>query len=82
MRPLALGAARVISAYQRVVSPIVPPTCRFAPSCSEYARQALLAHGLLRGSWLAVLRLVRCHPFHPGGYDPPPALADESPRGT
>jgi hypothetical protein len=64
--------ALAITAYQWVLSPVVGRQCRFAPSCSEYARQALLAHGLWRGSWLAVRRLLRCQPFHPGGDDPPP----------
>lgn len=49
------------------------PRCRFAPTCSSYAREALMEHGALRGSWLAVRRLGRCHPFHPGGVDPVPA---------
>jgi putative membrane protein insertion efficiency factor len=66
------AAAFVIVAYQRTVSPWLPRACRFAPTCSEYARQAVLEHGLTRGSWLAVTRLARCHPFNPGGYDPPP----------
>jgi putative membrane protein insertion efficiency factor len=67
---LATGA---IGVYQRLVSPLLPRACRFAPTCSEYARQALLEHGLAQGMWLAVRRVARCHPFHPGGYDPPPA---------
>jgi putative membrane protein insertion efficiency factor len=62
-----------IRAYQMVLSPVLPPACRFAPSCSEYARQAVLEHGACRGGWLAVRRLLRCHPFGAGGYDPPPA---------
>jgi putative membrane protein insertion efficiency factor len=66
-------AAGAVTAYQRLVSPWLPRACRFAPTCSEYAKQALLAHGLVRGGWLAARRLLRCHPFHPGGYDPPPA---------
>lgn len=64
----------VIGAYQRWLSPLLGQHCRFAPSCSAYAAQALTSHGLLRGSWLAVRRLGRCQPFHPGGHDPvPPA---------
>jgi len=64
----------LIRLYQHVVSPLLGPRCRFAPSCSAYAADALLEHGLLRGSWLAMRRIVRCHPWHPGGYDPvPPA---------
>jgi hypothetical protein len=62
----------LIVGYQRVVSPWLPRACRFAPTCSEYARQALLEHGVARGTWLALGRLSRCHPFNPGGYDPPP----------
>lgn len=66
---LAVG---VVEVYQRLASPLLPPACRFAPSCSEYARLALVEHGLARGLWLAGGRLLRCHPFHPGGWDPPP----------
>ncbi|HEY3067760.1 MAG TPA: membrane protein insertion efficiency factor YidD [Methylomirabilota bacterium] len=66
---LVLG---VLTGYRFVVSPVLPPACRFAPTCSEYARQAVEWHGVVRGLWLALMRLGRCHPFHPGGYDPPP----------
>jgi putative membrane protein insertion efficiency factor len=66
---LALVAAAVISAYQRVVSPFLGPNCRFYPSCSQYAKEAVLKHGLLRGIPLAVRRIVRCNPWHPGGID-------------
>jgi uncharacterized protein len=66
-------AAGVVEAYQRLVSPLLPPACRFSPTCSEYARLVLLEQGLARGLWLALRRLACCHPFHPGGYDPPPA---------
>jgi putative membrane protein insertion efficiency factor len=62
-----------LRAYQHVVSPLLPRACRFAPTCSEYARLALLEHGLGRGGWLALRRILKCHPFHRGGYDPPPA---------
>ena len=69
-------AARVlivpVLGYRRFISPLIPPTCRFAPSCSEYALEALRQHGAVRGLWLTVRRLARCHPFHPGGYDPVP----------
>jgi len=58
--------------YQRLVSPLLPPACRFYPSCSTYAIQALERHGALRGGLLAARRLGRCHPFHPGGIDPVP----------
>jgi putative membrane protein insertion efficiency factor len=62
----------VLDGYRLLVSPVLPPACRFAPTCSDYARQAVVRHGVGRGLWLALIRLVRCHPFHPGGYDPPP----------
>ena len=62
----------LIRAYQVVVSPWLGPRCRFHPSCSQYALDALDAHGTLRGVWLAIKRLARCHPFNPGGYDPVP----------
>jgi len=69
-------AARVlivpVIGYRRFISPLLPPVCRFAPSCSEYALEALRVHGAVRGLWLAVRRLARCHPFNPGGYDPVP----------
>lgn len=71
------GVARLLAAlvrgYQLAVSPLLRPSCRFAPSCSEYAYESLVEHGALRGSWLAVRRLLRCHPFCEGGYDPVPA---------
>jgi len=63
---------RAIRIYQRYVSRWTPPSCRFSPTCSEYAAQAILRHGALRGAGLAARRLCRCHPFHPGGYDPVP----------
>jgi putative membrane protein insertion efficiency factor len=68
----ARGAALALTLYQRLVSPLLPPSCRFAPTCSEYARRAVLEHGLVRGGGLALLRVLRCQPFHPGGDDPPP----------
>jgi putative membrane protein insertion efficiency factor len=64
--------AALIRVYQRVISPALPPACRFMPTCSQYALEAITRYGALRGSWLAVRRLVRCHPFHPGGFDPVP----------
>jgi putative membrane protein insertion efficiency factor len=76
-RPSA--AARVLMAlitgYRRFISPLLGARCRFAPSCSAYALEAVREHGALRGTWLAVRRIGRCHPFNPGGFDPvPPAL--------
>lgn len=67
-RPLIL----LIRVYQYLISPLLPPMCRFYPSCSRYAVQALQTHGALRGCWLTLLRLLKCHPFHPGGHDPVP----------
>ena len=61
-----------IKAYRIVLSPLLGPHCRFEPSCSTYALEALRVHGAMRGSWLTVRRIGRCHPFHPGGYDPVP----------
>jgi putative membrane protein insertion efficiency factor len=60
----------LLRAYQIVVSPLLGPSCRFAPSCSDYASDAVQRYGVLRGSWLAARRVLRCHPFHPGGWDP------------
>ncbi len=62
--------AGVIRLYQIVLSPVLPPSCRYTPTCSHYAREAILRFGAARGSWMAVKRVLRCHPFHPGGYDP------------
>jgi putative membrane protein insertion efficiency factor len=66
------AAVAAIGAYQRFLSPVLGGQCRFAPSCSEYARLAVAEHGVGRGVGLATWRLLRCHPFHPGGIDPPP----------
>jgi putative membrane protein insertion efficiency factor len=60
--------------YQRFVSPLLGPRCRFHPSCSNYALQAFREFGTLHGAWLTVKRLARCHPWHPGGYDPVPSV--------
>ncbi|MFQ5459936.1 MAG: membrane protein insertion efficiency factor YidD [Anaerolineae bacterium] len=69
MRRLAQG---VIVFYQRTISRAVPSSCRFTPSCSEYAHEAIGRYGVVRGGWMAVKRLSRCHPFHPPGHDPVP----------
>ena len=63
----------LLNGYRRFVSPLLAPRCRFYPSCSAYALEAVQLHGALRGSWLAARRLSRCHPFHAGGLDPVPA---------
>lgn len=58
--------------YQIFISPLKPPTCRFYPTCSEYAIEAIQKKGPVKGTWLAIKRIAKCHPFHPGGYDPVP----------
>ena len=62
----------LVRSYQLFVSPFLPRACRFHPTCSDYALQALDSHGAWKGSWLAARRVCRCHPWHPGGYDPIP----------
>jgi putative membrane protein insertion efficiency factor len=62
----------LIRFYQRWISIILPSSCRFYPSCSQYTYQAIEKYGVLRGGWLGVRRIARCHPFHPGGFDPVP----------
>lgn len=62
----------LIRSYQYALRPLLGANCRFYPSCSDYAREALEKHGALKGSWLALRRILRCHPYHPGGYDPVP----------
>lgn len=69
MRGVVLALLRF---YKRFVSPILPPMCRFEPTCSVYAAQAVERYGVMRGAWLAVRRLSRCHAFNPGGWDPVP----------
>lgn len=70
-------ALRLIQAYRLAISPLLPPSCRFAPTCSEYCYDAIAEHGLRRGGWLGVKRIARCHPFHPGGVDPVPEFETE-----
>ncbi|MFO7698393.1 MAG: membrane protein insertion efficiency factor YidD [Anaerolineae bacterium] len=66
---IILGA---ISLYKRFLSPVLPPSCRYYPTCSTYMQQAVIKYGALRGGWMGIKRISRCHPFHPGGYDPVP----------
>ncbi|MCO1581360.1 MULTISPECIES: membrane protein insertion efficiency factor YidD [unclassified Crossiella] len=76
--PLATVLLWPIRFYRRFISPALPPTCRFYPSCSHYAVEALTTHGAFRGSWLTVRRLLRCGPWHPGGLDPVPPPRDRA----
>ena len=62
----------LIRGYQYLISPLFTPTCRFTPSCSNYARDVVAKHGVLKGGWLSIRRLLRCNPWNPGGYDPAP----------
>src|SRR6266511_1957992 len=85
-RQSPLGGALVVAirGYQRWISPALGPRCRFYPSCSEYAKTAIQLHGALRGSWLALRRLAKCQPFHPGGIDhvPPPPTDHPAPSAV
>ena len=69
----------LLKAYRTLISPLYGQVCRFHPSCSAYALEAVTVHGSLRGSWLAVRRLSRCHPWSPGGYDPVPDTSSPTP---
>lgn len=79
LSPLGRVLLAVIALYRRVVSPLLGPHCRFAPTCSEYAAEAIRTHGAVRGGWLAVRRVTRCHPWSAGGVDrvPPAAKAEK-----
>jgi putative membrane protein insertion efficiency factor len=82
--PVARVLLVPVNFYRRWISPVLPPSCRFEPSCSAYAVEALTTHGALRGSWLSLRRLLRCGPWHRGGYDPvPPRHTDlDDPAGA
>ena len=75
---LARALLVLIRAYQLVLSPVLPPSCRFEPSCSRYAQEAVRTHGALRGGWLTVRRIVRCRPGGGSGYDPVPPRSDDA----
>ncbi len=67
-----------IRAYQYLISPLLPSSCRYTPTCSQYAIEALQKHGVFVGSWMAIKRIGRCHPWHEGGYDPVPENSKQS----
>jgi putative membrane protein insertion efficiency factor len=69
MKAIALG---LIKLYQVTLSQVIPPSCRFAPTCSQYTYEAIMKYGIFKGIGMGVRRISRCHPFHPGGYDPVP----------
>ena len=77
---LTKGALAALSAYRRWLSPVLPPVCRYLPTCSQYAAEAIQRYGLWRGGWMGVKRLLRCHPFARGGWDPVRAREGD-PRG-
>jgi uncharacterized protein len=65
-------AAALITGYQYLISPLFPSACRYVPTCSQYTKEAILKYGVIRGSYMGARRILRCHPFHAGGYDPVP----------
>ncbi len=67
-----------VKVYRYAVSPFLAPCCRFHPTCSSYALQAIEKHGAVKGGWYTICRICRCHPWHPGGYDPVPGTEDQS----
>jgi putative membrane protein insertion efficiency factor len=72
LKILALPLILLIKIYQLIISPILPPSCRFTPTCSHYSLEALKKHGLAKGGWLSLKRIMRCHPWGGSGYDPVP----------
>ena len=82
MSPLAMVLRLLVRAYQLLISPVLGPRCRFAPTCSEYAVEALANHGALRGTWLAARRVSKCHPWGGSGYDPVPGVDNHDGAGA
>ncbi len=74
MKQIFIG---IIRFYQKFISPMTPPTCRFYPTCSHYGLEAFQKQGALKGFWLTCKRILKCHPFHPGGFDPVPDKKDD-----
>ncbi|AAP28725.1 MULTISPECIES: membrane protein insertion efficiency factor YidD [Bacillus] len=74
MKQIFIG---IIRFYQKFISPMTPPTCRFYPTCSHYGLEAFQKHGAFKGFWLTCKRILKCHPFHPGGFDPVPDKKDD-----
>lgn len=72
----------IISVYKALISPVLPPSCRFYPSCSDYARESIELYGAQKGAYLAARRLLKCHPYHEGGYDPVPAAPEKTMNRT
>ena len=70
--PVARALMALVRGYKRYISPLLPDACIYSPTCSEYALEAINKYGAAKGSWLALRRILRCHPFHKGGYDPVP----------
>ena len=70
--PVARGVIALVRVYQRFISPLFPPCCIYSPTCSQYAVEAIEKYGFLKGTWLAFKRILRCNPFHKGGFDPVP----------
>ena len=81
-RRLARGLIYAIESYRTMISPLRPPSCRFTPTCSQYAVDALREFGVARGTWLAVVRLAKCGPWHRGGWDPIPERDGRADRST
>jgi putative membrane protein insertion efficiency factor len=79
---MRIVAQFLIRLYQLTLSPYLGRSCRFYPTCSNYALEAIELHGVWRGGWLTLRRLSRCHPFHPGGFDPPPCAVHGHSRGS
>ncbi|MCP5136465.1 MAG: membrane protein insertion efficiency factor YidD [Gammaproteobacteria bacterium] len=76
VNPIKLLFLGLVKVYRYGISPVLPPSCRYTPSCSEYMEEAIQKHGAIRGGWLGIKRVSRCHPWHEGGYDPVPECLD------